>query len=357
MTNGIDISTVFTAIRTRLGFKNPILSGYNIVDATNATTTSGRYFGDFHPSVTIQNIKDTQEDSAISNTDFNTLLSDWNKSTLADALNAVFSEAAPIESELLFENCLDNLIPQPRPNNGDFVGVRFNIADGYCVNIDSAQLLFDADIASLNLYLFQEHKAAAVATVSVTSIVANELKIVDVNQLLSTMTATNKGGKYYFGYFQNDIGSARALGYAQEWETFKVFNAMTFKAASTGATTFNRFALNTSYANYGLNLQLSSYRDYTNIVLRQAQQFDQLRGMLMAAKCIEAVTNSNRSNLTQRIDKENFGMWYNDLNGTALPGEPFVPNLRYKIGREVKRLQGVFSQKSKNQIVTYGECD
>ena len=74
-----------------VGFRQPTLTGYNIVDETNQGSTSGLYFGDSSELVTIKNIKDCQEDSDISDVNFNTLLTNMQKSVILDVCNKVIA--------------------------------------------------------------------------------------------------------------------------------------------------------------------------------------------------------------------------------------------------------------------------
>ena len=81
-----------TALFGGVGFRQPTLAGYNIVDATNIASSSGLFFGDSSELVTIKNIKDCQEDLSISNENFNLLLANMQKSVILDVCNKIIAE-------------------------------------------------------------------------------------------------------------------------------------------------------------------------------------------------------------------------------------------------------------------------
>jgi len=60
-TNGYNPDVVLPVLLKRIGWKQPTIAEYAVVDTNNQIYKSGRYYNDgsFHPLVTIQNIKNT----------------------------------------------------------------------------------------------------------------------------------------------------------------------------------------------------------------------------------------------------------------------------------------------------------
>lgn len=342
----------------RIGWRNPSMPGYNIVDSGNQASTSGRYFNDasFHASCTIQNIMDSQEDSALGASGFNTLLTDLKRSIVVSTFNTVFSQLELIESGLLFRYP-NSYTLNTIPNTGKFCGFKIVVSNGsFAAQAVRANILLDGN-ATFKLYLFRDFRKAPLASVNVTA-VAGEMVTVDLGQVFNYLNASNKGGAYYLGYFQHELGTAKAIDLSPSRNCFKVFRAESVITDATapvvvpGDYTIDTVNYELGTQMRGLNLEMASYRDYTDDIVKGIHQFDELIGLQMAAKVIEMILNSNRSNKTERIQKANLSMLYQDLN-TAIPTDnsPFVPGLKDKIAKEVKRVKNVFRQIPKHQTV------
>lgn len=357
LSTGFDETKVLAALTGRIGWVNPTQDDYDIVDEANQASTSGRYFNDgsFHSSCTIQNLKDTQEDDQISDEEFNTLLTNLKRSTILSCVNSVFDKIEAIESGLIYQrsNVPASFEPEYINNTGKFCGIRINIGQGnYAVVIDSLTLLLDS-AKTLNIYIYKDFKNAPLATIPITT-VANEETSVSVARVLNHLSSENKGGAYYIGYYQDDLGDARAIDCSPCVNQFRVFGFCSLEATTNDATGFDKFNYSANYKTYGINLEMSSYYDYTDAIVKAAHQFDEYIGLSMAAKVIERVVVNNRINDTAVQAGSNVSKLYDELNiePANAQGMPLSPGIKSRLRKELKRLQAFFHQKDKSITVS-----
>lgn len=356
-TNGFNYSRVIGAMLYRIGFRNPTLAGYNIVDSLNQTTKSGRYYDDFHALVRIKNIKDTQEDPAISGNDFNALLESLKRSSIMRCLNGVLNVQEQFERVLLYDR-EDNQQTELVPNTGLFAGFEIETPkdDTIAVQIESVSLLFDGD-ATFNLYLFKDGKKSPLLVREV-SVIADEATVVNLSDvILNYIGQTTKGSTFYFGYFQDDLGSVRAIReYSDDWGKQLCFSASSISSKKiTGQTDFERTNISESSYLYGLNLEISTFRDHTNAVIKKAHLFDELQGLQMAYTVLENIMYSTSSNGTERILKDQIlkaGLQLEMQGAIAAPDSPQVEGLTKRIKREMERVRKEFYPKPKAQTVS-----
>lgn len=343
-TNGFDRVAVLSSLTKRLGWRQPTIAGSPVINSDNLTSTSGRYFNgqSFHSLVTIKNLMAVQEDPNISVDDFNTYLTDMQTDAIFRMLNEIFREKELIEQCLMYTRFATMDIPVN--NSGQFVGWIINVANdfGIATQINTATLYFDQD-CSFNLYLFQDGVLSPLKTIPV-SCVAFERTEVDFDTLVLPFKT---GQKYYFGYFQSEIGDARAIReQVEEFATTRCFEAFTFTApAISNNTDFNHNYRQYGSLPQGINLEIISFRDHTQKILRKANLFDEGQGLQVAIMAIEQIMNSTRTNSTDSNVQGivNSQRSFTELN-QAFPTKdaPFMPGLKSRLLAELKRLHDTF---------------
>jgi hypothetical protein len=348
-TNGIDAARVLTAL-ARVGWDQPTESGYPVLTSANTTSISGRKYngGAYHSALTIQNIKDCQPNPLISDADFNTFLSNRRDEMLLSMLNIVFGNTQYLDSGLLFEKSGKDL--HTVGNSNGFVGVQIKMSQGdYSARIDNAELLFDGN-ATFKLYLYHDKKGKLQE--KEVTVTANTMITEAIGWELSYRNASIKGGTYFVGYFQSDLGDVKAIDYDYCSNGYITFGSANFIAPKTGALTFDFENISTGTTMYGLNLEMSGYRDMTQQIVQNAHAFDELQGLMMAANVIDLIINSDRITSNQRIAEASLHKWRLDLKGYKDPNtETYYPGLEQRIAKEAKRVAASFQQKKKT-IVT-----
>lgn len=339
-TNGFDLAQVVPAMMKRLGWRQPTISGSPVLNADNLTSASGRYFQSFHSLVTLAKIKDVVEDKDISDADFNTYLSNLQNDAILRCLNEVFRMPELIEQKLLFTRFAT--MDQPVTNQGLFVGFLINTANDQSIStqINMATLYFNEDV-SFNLYLFMDGVKAPLMQIPV-SCTAYQNTEIDLESLVLNFKT---GQKYYFGYFQSELGTAKAI----RWQVDTIaktccFEAFCFQAPATdGNTDFNHDYRQYGYLPMGINLEMISFRDHTQKIIRKANLFDEAIGLQVAAMVVEEIVMTTRTNKDQRQITDDAGKIYADLNQAMATQEiPNMPGLKSRIAGEFKRLTATF---------------
>lgn len=349
-TNGFDQVKVLDALKGRIGWRQQ--ENIPALNSTNSESASGRKFQDFHPATDLITLKDTQVDREITDDAFNTFLEDLTKSLVMKCLTSVFNKVEAIDQILLFDRYLFN--DQPIANAGNFVGVRFKPAGDYSIQINRITLMFD-EAAEFNLYLFHDAKADPIWQQTVQSSANDAVEITpDDLPVLNRILNEYKSGYFYLGYFQDDIGSARALWEQSiRWNVAKCFGYQFVQARKTAVERFDKRNVAHTSQTFGLNMEVTSFRDHTAPIVRNAALFDNVIGLSMASYCIEQSIHSTRSNATERITKETANQLYIDNNQAFATQEaPVVPGLKSQINKEYKRLQETFFPTPKAQTVS-----
>lgn len=362
-TNGFDFNRVIQALFGRVGWKQPVKSGSPVINSTNLTARSGRYFNDssFHSLVSVDNIKATMEESGANDANLNLQLESLQRAAIMRCLNAVFREPEYIEQVLLFDRLGQN--DQVINNTGLFCGYEITVAPAmqYGIQIDSATLTFDSDV-TFNLYLFKDGKKTPISVIEV-SAVAGEATVVNFSdQVLNYIGSSTKGGRFYFGYFQDDLGGAKAI---QEqvchFSKTCCFCATPMESKkNTGEYDFDRNQRSYPALPHGLNLEMSTFRDHTQSIVKKANLFDEAIGLSVAYMTLEQIIYAVRSNATERILKDQLdrvGISI-DLKGVApiSDGPPRIGGLDSKIAKELARMHSSFFPRAKSVTVNLSGC-
>lgn len=336
------VERILTLLFGRVGWKQPTQSEYAILDETNTTSKSGRYFQNVHAAVTVRNIKETQQDEDISDADFNEILSDLQKGAILKTLSAVFNQPEIIETGTIFER-ESNLATTLQANNGKFVGYTVEVAEktDYTTDLSRMTLLFDRDV-SFEMKCFIDNREQAIWTMPVTAI-GGEATFIDVDDLkLSWMGKYGAVNTFYIGYFQDDIGEAQAINEpVSEWMQGILWEVNPIYATANGVK-FDLPYVEDSLTK-GLNLEFTSYKDYTSRVIANKALFDEAVGLQVACDVIEMILTSTRSNGTERMAQEQLADLHSALNQDAPTNErPYTPGLKVRYSREIEKLQKSF---------------
>jgi len=335
-----------------VGWQQPTTSGYDVLTGNNLVSLSGMYFTDYHKAVTIKNIKETIEDANISDVDFNAHLERLQKAAINRVLNGVFNRDQIIENLQLYtrRDLKDSTLVT---NENKFVGIHLNLANdsSFALRLNSMSLLFN-EAKTFNMYCF--HSAKGLIWTKSVTVVANQETIVNVSDLIMSITElTYKAGEFLIGYMQDDLDTCKAIEYDPiELNKAMMFGHRGFEAVATSNVTYDVETLVHNYQNYGINLELTSVRDFTQVICRNAQSFDEAVGLQVAIDVIESIINSTRSNATERLTKDFLAQLYNDLSlDTQTDNMPYSAGLKNRLKRELNRLNKTFFPTDKVTII------
>lgn len=341
--NGYDLAKVLPALRQRLGWRTDAS-----LNATNETSNSGRYFddGSFHAAVTVPHIKSVVPTPADNWDAYFTAKQD---AAIIKSLQSVFNKTEFFEKTYLYENKdigLDQLIA----NSGKAVGWRIEMIKRMDVSckVNSLQLYFDG-VATFNVRLYKQGDNTPLKTQSVTTSANTKTSVTLTDWILNYAESP----VYYIVYFQDDLGIVKAIQeQAYQCDTLMVA-AESFIADTTG-TNFDRVQQSYSTLPYGLNLNISTFRDFTENIINQPFLFDELIGLTMASTVVEDILYSTESAAKERILKDQFGSigLRTDLTGAApVTGAPKTEGLKQRLAAEAQRVANSFYYKPKARTV------
>lgn len=370
ITNGFNLDRILPVFRERIGWHQPTYDKAPVLSAINKRSTSGRYYDrGFHKSVTVKNYYDTQENPKITDAQFNQLLQEEDDACSLRAITAIFNRPALIEHKPNYSRTA-NLLNAPIINTGLVVGYRINMAVGdYAGVINSISLYFN-DVATFNIYLYNDLLLPPVRTKQVTTI-ANTQTRVQLDWVMNYIDSSdaggtskgNLGGVWYLCYKQSEVSASnpncRAINEQLNlWTDTKIVGAFPFQTPENSQTVFARNNPSVNFLSYGINIEFSSYRDYTQTIIKNAHLFDEARGLCMAISVIEQIQNTTRANYTERQMGENVSRFEYDLN-LAFPTKefPFMAGLKQRLERAFQSLNTKFNPPAQAQSMPIGGVD
>ena len=340
--NGYNLSAVQAKLLGRLAWSTD-----STLNTANKTSASGRYFDDgtFHSVVTVPNIKAVVAEPS----DWDVYFAAKQNAVIAKCLNAVFAEPEFKEQILLYERFDEQ--EELVTNSGNAIGYRIKLAKCFdiSVQVNSLQLYFDG-AATFNVYLFKQGSLSPVKTKSVTTVANAKTEVSLTDWILNF----RESSVYYVVYFQDDLSDVKAIQEQACYAKTLFFSAELFYTETTGSN-FNRTELSyTVNRPYGLNMQVSSFKDYTQNILNQPHLFDDLLGLVMAYQVVEEIIYSVRENKTERITKDQLakiGLQL-DLTGAApITDSPRIKGLAQRIASATDIVRKAFYPKPKAQTV------
>jgi hypothetical protein len=349
-------SIILSDLFGQVGWRQPIDSDYDIVDATNLATASGLYFQDFHSMIDIRMIKESIQDIGISDSNFNTYLTNLQKASIIKVLRKIFSENDLIERLNLFDN--ENVITETITNGADWVGYEITVPkrSDISVKLNTALLEFDA-AGSVTLRLFNSQNQTALTTQAVTTVANSQANHSLTNWYLhynSVATPHYAGGKFYVGYLTSGL-TPKAIN--RNWQNAAVINdgrGFCFRpckfAGHTSITLPDIDSIEYTDQTYGLNFDVSTVYDYTNLISSQKHLFVNAIGLQVCRDVMEMVYTSVRSTREERIGKD---VVFFELNGNqANPAFPFQDGITKRLDDEISRLRKNFLGKPKLKTYT-----
>jgi hypothetical protein len=287
-----------------VGFRQSTLNSYDIVDAENQASQSGLVYQDASRLVTIKNIKESQENSEITDEQFNDLLKQMQESAIINTCEKI------IQQESDFINSI-NLYPFEKTfNNTLTVGDSFT-----CFRIESVrnntiltkisfiELAFDT-IATFNIYLYNSNKPNTPIQTKEITTVANESIIVSLDWHIAD-DESHKGGNFYIGYFESDLAGALPIKRDYELSTLDIQSRCNYilpvKLTHSG-TTIDVSSYTSESDTGGLNIGIETYIDYTETIVRNKNIFWKAIQSEMGIQVLDIIRHSTRSNRDQRLN-------------------------------------------------------
>jgi len=317
----INVTKIQTALAGLVGFKQPYNPDYAIVDTDNQLSTSGYYVTD-NPYAKIEYIKDNQDYSDISSTEFNLLLKDLKKSSISSICNQVFSDYDFIDRTLLFKNASNKIDVDTLPTG--FIGYWVKISKQKNVAFKINRVLLDFQgTGSFTLMLWNTSKKTPIHTKVITITTDHQEVILDWE---IDNTDTTYKGDYFIGYIANNL---TVTPYKREWQSGNILSNPTYldfqRIKVPNHLTSTLFDLNNIEGlseDTGLNLDVTVYDDYTDFVINNKMLFARAIQIDVIISCIQLYLSSLRSNSNQSQSAQLYEKLMIELKGTS--GESIV---------------------------------
>lgn len=323
-----DLQQVQTAFRGLVGWEN---KGYNInvpalTTPFDVAPTSGRYYDNYHPLLTLENLYHTCLTDTPTDTQFNEWLLQFTDQVIERTIDELFNRKKLAEqSKYLLErgpvfrvgaNIADTELP-----TGRFVGWIINLAGYENIRLDLHRIgAHFTDSQNLTLYIFHSSQKAAVDTVTL-ELIGNSFKWTSSDKSITFSGDHGAGGFYMIGYFEDDLVSAQAINqplftnngdcafcsrtwnYKRMNEVKKFFHISPFIVESANLDGTNLPNLGDKYQNIttaskslGLNLDASVTSDVTQTLLDESEVFVNPLRIMAAYMALYHYTKTPRVN-------------------------------------------------------------
>lgn len=312
----IKTTKISEALLGIVGFRQPYNPKYAIIDEDNEASTSG-YFVNDNPYAKVEFIKDNQDYLEISDEDFNQQLKDMQKASISSVCNQVFSDFDFIDRNLLFKNASNKAATEEIPLG--FVGYKIEVSDdknmAFCINRIIADF---AGTGFIKMLMWNTAKRTAIFTKEV-EIESDHQEIV-LNWELDNSDSTYKGD-YYIGYIADNLDVEpfkREFNNANVMTKFK--NLCIEKVLVVGHTSESLFDLNEVAGlsqDIGLNLDITVYEDFTDLVINNRNLFAKAVNTHMVIQCMQLYISTLRSNRNQMLSEQLYEKVIAELEGTA----------------------------------------
>lgn len=318
-----------SALYQRVGWREPTIVKYDILDAANLVSESGKYFDDFNTLATIKNIKDTQENPDISEVDFNLYLKHLQEKSIRFVLEAVLDNKV-YENKIALNSENGNSEIYSLDLN-TFYGIEIDLVSSREVAMQIKQIgfFFDTTNTAFDLHLFHSNSLAPIKTWDTVTTTAKTEVFTDINETIYAFSQSIKGGKYYLGFRSVDVTGSPIN--RQESIKHSCFVGLQFiRVPMTSLEMFDTDDIVYTSESY-LNLDYSIEVDHTELIISNNASFDFAIGLQQTVNILEQIANTTRSNVTER----NLGAMRVEAH-LELHGNDKNPNLPFKVGAAAK---------------------
>lgn len=322
-----------TSLLGRVGFRQPIDSAYAILDADNIKTDSGKYFDDASGLVSVKNIVDTYEYDDPTTVQINTILDNMRSAAARSVLSTLFSDQSKnLESNTLFPYEEEFSETYDLTNDFYFIEIIPPSNKRVVFSLDNIYLSFN-EAKTFNIYLYHSKSISPIQTKEVTT-VENEATKVELNYNLDLT------GTYRIGYKKADIGTAKP--FKRDFQLSSVFplsNYAKIYFRSADFLTNGRIDVDNENAledGYGINIEYSTFTDFTQEIIKNKSRFDRAYQLQMAIDVADRIKTSTRSNITERLITQSYSAL-----GTENDGRGYLSQFK----DEINKIKGFFFPK------------
>ena len=178
------------------------------------------------------------------------------------------------------------------------------------------------EAATVSRILYRSESLAPIQSRPITT-VANEATKLNLGWVIDST------GTYRIGYKKSDVGTAKPfkrdfeLSSIQMQSAYSQINLRSANFLANGRIDVNND--NSLEDGYGINLEFSSFTDWTYEIIKIKDRFARAVQLQMAITCADRIITTTRSNLSQRLTNEAMQkiayILGNEEQGTGLKGQ------------------------------------
>lgn len=321
-----DPSQIRTGLFGLVGLRQGYETDYQIVTAANYATSSGMYYQDYHPLVTVNNLHNIAPEG-LSDADFNTWFADMSKSAIVKTVSQVMQkyEVPSVFENLRLYNNASVMDTTLELSGNAFIGFEFELAhvNNIKLVLNSIGLMFDGALSDFTFYVFHSSQNTAITTITADATADTETWTALEDKVLNFVNDTYVGGKFYIGYKQQDLGTVKPIN--REWDEAnvrryaKLFSCRPISVSDyDGTTLFDIDDVNYEADTYGLNFEVSALNDVTKQILTQKNVFTNVIGLGVAVEVLMRLANSTRENTVKREVRDLAFTELNQADGMGL---------------------------------------
>jgi hypothetical protein len=314
----------------------------------NLASTSGRKFEEFSSLINTNSVyyawpdfNSASRDGDIEN-DFNAFLENLVIASINQVFNYVFKQNEDLlESGFVYPYEFD--FNHTLENGGDFVGFEVDVTHDkmFSTIVNKVHATFDAD-GTVSLLCFNSSKKLPIYSKDI-PVLQDTTVEVDLDWALDHGLT----GKYYIGYLTDGLipkAYDRRFELGNLPQCFKFSYWLPIKFAGHNTETMPDVNNDLRVSNtFGLNFDISAFKDYTQILLTNKSKFIDAIGMQVACNVLDLYINNTRSNRDERINSTEARL---ALEGNTNPQLGLLTQgLRTRLQEEIQSLKNLFIRK------------
>lgn len=285
-----------------VGFRQPIDPTFTFtLSPANLLASSGRYF-DENTFINLKLLRDCQDYKDITQSQFQTLLTNIQNSAISNVLDECFVGSDYIDRQLLYIN--ENNKTEVDSLPAGFVGyeIEQDKTKNLAFEISRCILEFEGT-GDITLFLFNSQKKTYVYTQTVA--VTSTLQEVILNWKAENISPLYKG-KYIFGYYTH---ATTLQPVKREYEKANVqqkikhlrIENVKYPFAYVNANLWDLELKEGASECWGLNPDITVYYDYTDLIIQNKSLFASAIQLSGQIKIIEQYISTFRSNINERL--------------------------------------------------------
>jgi hypothetical protein len=357
-----DLIKIQAAFVGLVGIRQPFDPAYQKLDVSFETSDSGLYLDDISNYKTEYWI-DTQDYKDITDTDLSLRMGQIRDGAVSSLLSQIFTESSYIDRNKLYSQTFDrqSLITQ-QGDSQTFYG--YEIIAGQEKNLAfkiTKCTLEMVGTGNITIQLYNSSKTEPLFSQVVTISGANSLTEIELNWIVDSTMIPYKGS-YFIGYYKNSNVQPIDRGY-EAGDLMNSIKGLDIERMKIEDNFLNLASLSYESDHNGLNFDITTYFDYTDLVLQNTFLFAKSFQMTWAINVMLSYSSSTRVNGKERLSKEVIAYIIRSIEGQSGKDVLRIVGARELLAGELVRLReeidkvkhGYFNDDSEYLTVTTNE--